>query len=199
MAVNYENKVSALDGMHWRRFTEFPSSFLNHGAEIDPFPVATAAEERERGRRRERERAKDVSLVERWKRWRRMQICLILAISNAKAADKSFPPGFPPCCLPLVNDLYRARRHHPCERRPSLPVNHISPGFLHVSAWRTGQGWAAHGMTKAPVSMDGRTSTSSALIPLWLGKNSSSNMHDKLNAKGMMRIWLHRLAVATGR
>lgn len=121
MAVNYENKVSALDGMHWRRFTEFPSSFLNHGAEIDPFPVATAAEERERGRRRERERAKDVSLVERWKRRRRMQICLILAISNAKAADKSFPPRIPPV-LPSSRQW-----SVPCSPAPPLWTSPVSP------------------------------------------------------------------------
>lgn len=76
MSVNCENKVSVLNES--RASTEVPSSFLNHGAEIDPFPVTTAAEEREREKEREGERkregGRDVSLVGRWKRRRRMQI-----------------------------------------------------------------------------------------------------------------------------
>lgn len=56
MPVNCENKVSVLKELHGPASPEFPSLFLNHGAEIDPFPVTTAAEERERERARERER-----------------------------------------------------------------------------------------------------------------------------------------------
>lgn len=60
MSVKHENKVSVLDETHRRPFTTvFPSSFLNHGAEIDPFPVATAAEERERERGGEPERGRE--------------------------------------------------------------------------------------------------------------------------------------------
>lgn len=59
MPVNHENKVSVADELRRRPFTEFPSSFLNHGAGIDPFPVATAAEEGARGREGEGERGRE--------------------------------------------------------------------------------------------------------------------------------------------